>query len=759
LARRLVWVGLATAAAYAVFIGGSWFGIYDSSLRFATVVLAAVVLAGWAVVGYRSPEWRPRSVLLPAIIACVGSLAISTVFSRFPGVSVEYLAYAVVLAALYLLLVQLLARDFFRGRLVGLCGALFFATVGAYLALTISDWVQWLHVLGHFTIPPLRPEFESLTLGNPSAVLTLVALLAIPIVGALDWTTQRGLALAIVVLGLVAVVALISGSRAGWLALAIAGVVTLVGGALTREVRGPVATFLTRMRRSPTGRIVVLVTLAFVALVTLSLGPAILRRASEGGDENRIAFARIALELFAQSPIVGTGPGSWVIQRPGLTVITEPDEYIPHAHNIYAQTLGELGVVGAVAGLVLVALLARLVLGAMRDPDQARRRMGWAALIGLVYFGAHQLLDFYANFPAILMAAAIPVALLDATAARSPLTASRRVPSFAWAGATAGGLTVLAALLFLGAQELPAMDEANAVQLANAGDWAAAAAPARIAAAGDPRIGSYLFTAGLTAAHVGDHVAAARYFAEVTAENDVPEAWLDLAAEQVALGDRTSAASSLEAALRLGRQRPGVAIPIGDLALRIGQDELALEAFTAAVINVPSFLADPWWTLDPTRIAARDEVAARAMAATTADTQWEIALMTGDVANARTLAATPGLDPSTIDFVDAWTGDEAAFERLITRCQRDSLQLQPLFWCARIEGRRGDVDRANDYRYLANSINGGSYRNGAEIRVATESLVGRSSEGNLAIFWGTYTYRRPTPWDVLVPSLVHLTLE
>ena len=130
-----------------------------------------------------------------------------------------------------------------------------------------------------------------------------------------------------------------------------------------------------------------------------------------------------------------------------------------------------------------------------------------------------------------------------------------------------------------------------------------------------------------------------------------------------------------------------------------------------------------------------------------------------DEGKARALAQTPGLDPSTIDCVNAWLGDTTAYARLIARCESDALQLQPLFWCARIEGRRGAVDRANGYRYLANAINGGSYRAGAEVRVATEPMIGRSSEGNLAIFWGTYTYRRATPWDILVPSLVHLTLE
>ena len=322
-----------------------------------------------------------------------------------------------------------------------------------------------------------------------------------------------------------------------------------------------------------------------------------------------------------------------------------------------------------------------------------------------------------------------------------------------------GAAALALSLVVLGAQELPALDAARAVDRANEGDWAAADAPARAAAAADPRVASYLFTAGLTAAHAGDHRAAAGYFSDVTASNDLPEAWLNLASEQAELGDRPGAVASLRAAFRIGRQRPAVAIALGDLALRIGERDLAVEAFSTAVVLVPSFLGDPWWMQDPMRMVVRDDVAQAATVATGAYSQWEIALMMGDATGARTFAAAPGLDPSTIDFVDAWNGDQAAYERLSARCTAEPMQVQALFWCARIEGRRGNVDRANDLRYLANAQLGGDYSNGAELRVATHPMAGRTLEGNPAIFWGTYTYRRPTPWDILVPSLVHLTLE
>ena len=59
----------------------------------------------------------------------------------------------------------------------------------------------------------------------------------------------------------------------------------------------------------------------------------------------------------------------------------------------------------------------------------ARRRwLGYLTAIALVYFAVHNILDFYANMPAVLFAVAVPIAYLDATAPGDPsvLAAVRR---------------------------------------------------------------------------------------------------------------------------------------------------------------------------------------------------------------------------------------------------------------------------------------------------------------------------------------------
>jgi len=76
-------------------------------------------------------------------------------------------------------------------------------------------------------------------------------------------------------------------------------------------------------------------------------------------------------------------------------------------------------------------------------------------------------------------------------------------------------------------------------------------------------------------------------------------------------------------------------------------------------------------------------------------------------------------------------------------------------WCGRISRRDGNAARGNDFGYLAETLSGGAYPYSAELRVNTGTPVGRI-EGIPASLWGTYTYRRTTPMDILVPSLLHL---
>jgi tetratricopeptide (TPR) repeat protein len=242
--------------------------------------------------------------------------------------------------------------------------------------------------------------------------------------------------------------------------------------------------------------------------------------------------------------------------------------------------------------------------------------------------------------------------------------------------------------------------------------------------------------------------------------DDLPEAWLGLASAEHALGSDDAAREAVRRALRLGYQRAAVAMAAGELAYRLGDREVAVDAFAAAIRLIPNLAADPYWaTLDDEAFVAT--VVDAAIESSGPDGRWEIRWMAGDADEARELARS--LDPEARrraeQIIDAWAGNTEAVEGVLDDCAARPLDIVAVQWCARLEGQLGNADERERYRAWAEAITGGASAAGAETRVSTTTLVGRSLEGEVASFWGTYTYRRPTAWDVLAPDLIHLTLK
>ncbi len=573
-ARFLASFAIALLVIYAFVLGGGWSGIYLVGLRLVSLACIAGVLAVWALVAILRPALRPRSAIWPALVVPLAALALSTALSRSPRVSVEYLAWSVLLVALYLLLQRLLADDHFRPRLMDLTVALCAALGVVYLAVCFGEWLRWWDLVGHLAVPPLRPGFARLTFGNPSAVMTIQVLLWASAVARLGTSTNARRAAVVLLSVLTLAVTLLSGSRAGWLGLAVAVVVLAVAWLLVGANRAAVR----RRVRSRAAVGALAVGVVAVAGAAAILAPALLSRLLVGGEAVRASYFAAAWRMALDSPVVGSGPGMWVAQRIVYTPAPETDYYIPHAHDIYLQTFAESGLVGLAAGVVAVACLLWLIVRAIRSDDPVRGRFGWCALFATAYFGAHQILDFYPNMPAALVAFAIPIAWLDAASDRSILAgpSSARVRRLGGAALAAASL---ASIGVLGWSETSAMSLDTAVRSANAGDWTAALAPATAAASRDPDMPAGQLTLGLAAARAGDAPTAERAFASVAASDDLPVAWLDLAAVQVDRGETDAARASLERALRLGDQQAAVALGAGDLYLRMGDREAALRAF------------------------------------------------------------------------------------------------------------------------------------------------------------------------------------
>jgi tetratricopeptide (TPR) repeat protein len=308
--------------------------------------------------------------------------------------------------------------------------------------------------------------------------------------------------------------------------------------------------------------------------------------------------------------------------------------------------------------------------------------------------------------------------------------------------------------------EQSAATHERAVEAYNLGDWAAADGLARRVLAADPAWAPYEMTAGLAAAAVGDHERAASAFRHVATADDLPEAWVDLAAEELALGSRDAARDALVHASRLGLQRPAIAMAIGDLALRLGEPDLSGDAFAMAIAAVPGLAGDPWWHADPERSAVFPDLVDAAIEIAPPGADWQIAMASGDLERARALQPSVTYPSGAVtidDVIDAWEGQREAAKRVIEGCGLDPTNSAAIGWCARISQRNGDTLAANRFREWSYLLLGDT-NEAFEVRVSGAPILGRAAQGGVAEFWGTYTYRRATPWNLLVPTVVQLTL-
>jgi hypothetical protein len=114
---------------------------------------------------------------------------------------------------------------------------------------------------------------------------------------------------------------------------------------------------------------------------------------------DRSGALHAALRVTTDHPLTGAGPGHADLQGKG------PDGAIRvfgYAHNEYAQTAAELGLVGLVLLAILLVALARLLWSARAtSPDPA----AWAGAVGATAaFAAHSGFDFVWHLPAVVLA-------------------------------------------------------------------------------------------------------------------------------------------------------------------------------------------------------------------------------------------------------------------------------------------------------------------------------------------------------------------
>ncbi len=266
-----------------------------------------------------------------------------------------------------------------------------------------------------------------------------------------------------------------------------------------------------RTRRAP-GRLWGAV--GIVALAALLAG-GVTRFPGVAGD--RPLFWHVALEEFRESPLLGSGAGTfsqvWLERRPVAVSVRD-------AHSVVIESLAELGVCGAVLVCLLLALPLAWAFRARSRPLAPAVGGAFAA------YAVHASVDWDWEMPAVTIAGlccavAIGAAADDGLPRRRISGGARRV-----AVALAVTVAAVAAVGLLGAS---ALEDANR-SLAR-GDAAAAAREAERAARWQPWSAEPLLVGGQARLLLGDRSGAGARFARAAArEPSDHRTWLALAA-------------------------------------------------------------------------------------------------------------------------------------------------------------------------------------------------------------------------------------
>ncbi len=144
--------------------------------------------------------------------------------------------------------------------------------------------------------------------------------------------------------------------------------------------------------------------------------PAPRPRGDQESVEQRQLPARHALDLIRDFPLAGTGAGSFYgafirYRSPG-------DPFIDHAHNDYAETAANLGLVGfALKGLLVLLTVARCLMTLAKRRSSMARGMAFGTLMACLAMAIHATVDFNLHIPVNALLMVIVLALGWAAAA------------------------------------------------------------------------------------------------------------------------------------------------------------------------------------------------------------------------------------------------------------------------------------------------------------------------------------------------------
>jgi O-antigen ligase/tetratricopeptide (TPR) repeat protein len=570
------WLTVGTGLAVFGYLGWDR-ALWDPRLQLLLHLIAIAAILGLVAVVLRRGE-LPRTRIDSPLLGLLAAFALATVSAVNVGMSLRAMAAITAFAAM--LPVALLAVRH-RPAWVGLVTSVPVLLLSIPTLVTLLsrrlDWV----LVGAPGLPPLRMAGEGTPFGSV-AVPPFVIIPAWALAGLIEpaWL-RRGMRIALVAVGIP--MTILSGSRSAWLAIAAAAVIAA-------------APFAWRHRRRlrPSSRVTwraVLAGIGALAGVALVVALVVPRIGAITSILYRFALWRDTLAAWQTDPLLGIGPGFMPYARQAAAADFTFPVRQPHSHNLPLGVLGDAGVLGLLAAVVLVATLL-IVAGPWRSRTQVGRTAG-IVLIGLGIGGLFDDLTFIPGFD-LLAISLVAVALLDSGAVewvRPSVRPSVRWAPLAIAGAGAGAV-LLAAMVTADAAGIAYR---TGIRSAVDGDWAESMSWLTRAIEIDPWHPAGPAALAVAAEAAGEPDVARRAAEAATALNPGDaSAWTNLALLCGGAGDRSCVVHAAERAAATARYGPAELLNAAVILEAEGENEVADRAYRLSLLSQvrTSFVVD-----------------------------------------------------------------------------------------------------------------------------------------------------------------------
>lgn len=655
------WLALATGLVVFGHIG------WDDTLwdaRF-QLVLHLIAIGAILVLGMFAARRHalPRTPLDLPLLALLAAFALATLSALNIGMSLRAMASIAAYAAMLpVAIVAVRHRPSWVGLVVSVPILLLSIPI---LVSLLGRRLEWITV-GAPGIPPLRLPSEVTSFGSV-AVPPFVIIPAWALAGLIERPLlRRTVRTSLVVIGIPLVI--LSGSRSAWLAIAAGFTIGVLPWAWRQRHRlGP---------RGLSGREAVA---GVVALLIASLGLALVlpRLTAVSSLLYRGALWRDTLAAWSTDPLLGVGPGFMPYARQAAAADFSFPVRQPHSHNLPLGVLGDAGLVGLAAALILIGTLA-LVAGPWRSRTPVGRTAA-SVLLGLGIGGLFEDLTFLPGFN-LLAILLVAVALLDAR--EVSWSAVRIAPGIRMTAFAAGGGAI--ALVLVGAMIIAdagavayraGTDRAADGDLVNATAWLARAVEIDRWHPAGPR------ALAVAADAAGDPLLALRAARQATLLNPGDAtAWINLALLCEADGDAACAAKAGEEAAATARYLAPELLNAAMLLERRGRTRSADEAYRLSLLTqtATSFVLD--WP--------RSIVIGEGTLPEISDPSWQLNLLLARHAMGEPVEPAEIEDPAVRAFAHAMNGERQEAEA----------------WLASALDERADEVRTHDINVILRDV-------------------------------------------------------